>query len=371
MLSGTFDTMPLTDVVQWIHSARASGRLTVTAALEDTLLVFSAGDLVGVGSDDPLRFDLGQALLAEGRIQAETLQDAVRAGGGPRGVEAALVQQGAVDAETLAITRRAFVQELILDLFLHEEGSFLFTSEGSRALLPLEDTPALHPLDPPVATQQLLLDSLRRVDEWRRILATFPSAYVTVRARPGTSDNAAWRVLKEAGGLVSIGDLCLRLGRSRFQVYQLLHDAWKAGLVEVDESWAEPTVWSGAGSAQDLLRNARLLIDERQFEEAREVLATALSIMPESRTGHALLRELRVSQLEFLYQQVPPHRVPMLAVPRQALREFELSPQETYLASRLEAGLDVATLIVATPLGELDTLRALRKFLHAGIVKLR
>ena len=39
-LSGTFDTMQLTDVIQWLHSTRQSGTLTVSVDLEDTHLVF-------------------------------------------------------------------------------------------------------------------------------------------------------------------------------------------------------------------------------------------------------------------------------------------------------------------------------------------
>ena len=60
----------------------------------------------------------------------------------------------------------------------------------------------------------------------------------------------------------------------------------------------------------------------------------------------------------------------MLIVPRDELHRYDLSQRETYRASRLVGKWDVATLVVATPLGELETLRILSKFTHARIVKL-
>ncbi len=84
-----------------------------------------------------------------------------------------------------------------------------------------------------------------------------------------------------------------------------------------------------------------------------------------------MLSELRATQLASLYQLVPPHRVPELALDTDALADLDLTPRENYLASRLDGRWDVASLVVATPLSELDTLRTLKKFLHAGIARLR
>jgi hypothetical protein len=83
------------------------------------------------------------------------------------------------------------------------------------------------------------------------------------------------------------------------------------------------------------------------------------------------MKRLRQAQLAYLYEQVPPHKVPVLAVSRGTLGALKLSPKENYLVSRLDGKWDVATLVVATPLGELETLRMLKKLLHAQIARLR
>jgi len=60
----------------------------------------------------------------------------------------------------------------------------------------------------------------------------------------------------------------------------------------------------------------------------------------------------------------------VLTLSRPELATRSLSHRELYLAERLNGKWDVGMLVVATPLGELDTLRILRKLLHAGLVKL-
>jgi hypothetical protein len=83
-----------------------------------------------------------------------------------------------------------------------------------------------------------------------------------------------------------------------------------------------------------------------------------------------MIKQIREAQIAALYQEIAPHKVPVLAVEREKLPEFQLSPREAFFASRLNGKWDVATLVVSTPLGELDTLRTLRKFIHAGIARM-
>ena len=49
-LSGTFDTMQLSDLIQWIHTLNKSGTLTVSIEFGDSYLVFREGNLILVSS---------------------------------------------------------------------------------------------------------------------------------------------------------------------------------------------------------------------------------------------------------------------------------------------------------------------------------
>lgn len=371
-LSGTFDTIQLCDVLQWIQNAARSGILDVSVELEDSFLVIQDGALAAFGSYDPLRLDLGQVLVARGLITEDQLAEVQRSSGEPGGLEPlAQLEACGIDRDTLRRVQTEHALECVLDMFLHEEGSFHFSSGGgAEGFLPPPDIPRSSYLAEPIPLQEILFEGMRRLDEWRRLLEVFPNSYVLVHALEGDCDNPAWRELHRAGEPISVGALCLRVGGSRFGVYRALYQGYQQGRIGIDrQTVAAPDTTSA--SASHLLEQARVLLDEQQFEEARAVLSTAANLDPDNQEARRLLRELRAAQIGSLVERIPPHRVPVLAVSRADLQDLRLPPREAYLASRLDGRLDVASLLMTTPLGELAILRILAKFLHAGIAKLR
>ncbi|HOX45414.1 MAG TPA: DUF4388 domain-containing protein [Myxococcota bacterium] len=372
-ITGTLDMMPLCDLMQWIHSAQKTGTLTVTVDTQETYLTFQHGQLEAFGTDDPLRTDLGQMLLGRGLLGEAELQAALRLVRVERGLADVLAQTGLLGAEQIAAVQIDHALETVLDLFFQNEGSFHFTNRSSPSILSLPETPLVNRLGRPIPTGELLMEGMRRVDEWARIREVFPSLLVLVAARlPLDAAAARNRVIQELlqiGHPISVGELCLRLGGSRFRIHQELFAAQQAGSLAVEKPPSGPSTATPTNPVELLLQTAEALLQEEQFDEAKEVLGTAANLDPDHPRPHQLLQQAREAQLQHLYQQVPPHRVPVLAVPHEKLSEYALGPRETYLASRLNGHLDVATLVVATPVGELETLRVLAKLLHAGLVK--
>jgi hypothetical protein len=101
------------------------------------------------------------------------------------------------------------------------------------------------------------------------------------------------------------------------------------------------------------------------------VISTALGLDPENPEARRLTRELRQRHLAHLRRQVPRERIPEMKASRGELKELDLSPKETYVACRVDGQMDVATLMVATPLGEMELLTILRKLHHAGLIDLK
>lgn len=374
-LSGTFDTVPLSELLQWLGQTAKSGTLTVSVDMEETSLVLRDGDVIAVGSDDPLRLDLGQVLLANRRISQAQLDQVhqihTKQGGS---LDEALVLSGALTAEGLSELQAEHLFGVVLDLFFQQNGSFHFSPQGAAGgmLDELDEAQAVT-LPRPISTQRILMESMRRVDEWTRIRQVFPNRFVVVHALVGpdaTAPNATVGELASIGRPISVGELCLRRGGDRFSVFRELFEAYNLGLVGLDLSPTGKDSQAHLGPSQLLMENARLLMGEQQFDEAREVLATLANLEPDDPEVRALMASLREEQLAHLYQLIPPHRTPVLACSREALDDSGMSPRERYLASRLSGKLDVATLVVATPLSELETLRVLRKLMHAGIARL-
>jgi len=262
--------------------------------------------------------------------------------------------------------------EMVMDLFFQEQGSFHFSPQDSvPGLLAPPDILEAGFLVQPISTQAILMESMNRVDEWNRIRQVFPNRFVVVHALQGASEaetsNPVWQELRAVGQPISVGELCLRMGVSRFGAYRQLYEAYELELVGLD---LMPTGRAGQkhlGPAQMLIKNAQQLLAEEQFDEAREVLATVANLEPENPEVRKMIGKVRGAHLEQLYQLIPPHRTLMLTIPPEDLAALGFSQREKYLAARLSGKLDVATLVVATPLGEFETLRILRKLLHAGI----
>lgn len=368
---GTFDTMQLADVVQWILNTQATGTLIVTIETEETDLFFDHGDVVGVASGNSLRLDFGQALLARDLITEDQLHRAMGGNRDSSSLKTELLAQGILTVGQLNEAEKEYAFDTVLDLFFQQDGQFHFSSNkpGTEFLDSSKDA-SDKLLASPIPTKSILMDAMRRLDEWNRIKEIFPSNFVVVSAVGEPETDPVWVALNVAKEPISVGDLCLRLGSGRFAVYERLFELYGKGKIALDEINPGQANFAELGSVETLVDNARVLIEEKQYDEAREILGTALNLEPENRIARELLKRLRSSQIEHLYQQIPPHKTPILALSRQDLTSMPLSSKESYLAARLNGKWDVGTLVVATPLGELETLRVLRKLIHAQIVQL-
>jgi len=78
-----------------------------------------------------------------------------------------------------------------------------------------------------------------------------------------------------------------------------------------------------------------------------------------------------VIPIEELYRLFPPYVVPVARLAPSSPEVAALPPRERYLLSRVDGKRDVGALTVMTPVGELETLRALRKFQRLGLVAFR
>jgi hypothetical protein len=369
-LSGTFDTIQLNELSQWIHSAKKSGTLSISVELEETHLVFKNGELVAVSSEGPLQLDLKQVLLTKkivSEAQYQKAQDLCQQGESPL---QKLVSMGALDESLLTALQAEHVFEIVLDLFFLEDGSFHFSpSTGTQGLLVELEPNQSNLLQQPISTQALLMEGMHRIDKWTQIRKVFPDGYVVIKAEEGESDNPVWKELCRLGKPLSIGELCLHMDNSRFEIYRQAFEGYSKNIISITSPSLGQSHKRNLESVDVLIDSARVLLHEDQFDEARQVLMTAANLEPENTTIRSLLRQTREGQLRYLYQLVPPHRTLVLSCLPEKLATHNLSPKEKYLASRLSGSLDTASLVVTTPLGELDTLRILRKLLHTGIVR--
>jgi hypothetical protein len=86
---------------------------------------------------------------------------------------------------------------------------------------------------------------------------------------------------------------------------------------------------------------------------------------------NALVQVAESSFVERAYRHyLPPGRIPRLKMPLEQLVSQNLSPQEMFLASRVNGCWDIQSIMTISPLREVDALRALKKLREKGIIEL-
>lgn len=374
MLSGTFATMPFADLLQWISDARRSGTLQVALELEERYLRFVDGSIAAYGSDDPMARDLGRLCLLRGLCDETTILGAIdsqRQSHMPLGD--VLVSSGAVTHEALEEAVRSHVEETVLGLFLWPEGRFTYRDE-----LAPEDVASFMPpeyeLAETIPTRAILMEGMRRLDEWTRIVKVLPSDEVQLHALGPAEDLPLLEEIAAHPLPPTLGQILAEQGDSRFAVCEQLFRAFEKGLIAVDAPSAEATARAqktarGSTTVAHLVQAAESMIGEGQHEEAAALLRSALALDPFRADARALMRRSREQQLEALYAQLPAHAVPRVAR-KAAGSGAPLSAKERRVLSQINGRWDVGALALTTGVGELDTLRALRRLVHAGLVAL-
>ena len=375
MLSGTFATMPFADLLQWISDARRSGTLQVALEFEERYLRFVDGAIAAYGSDDPMARDLGRLCLLGGLCDESAIVAAVeqqRQSHMPLGD--VLVASGAVAHAELEEAVRGHVEETVLGLFLWPEGRFTYRDEIAPEDI-AQFMPPEYELGEPIPTRAILMEGMRRLDEWTRIVKVLPSDEVQLHALGADPELPLLEEIAARPEPPTLGQLLAEQGDSRFSVCEQLFRAVERGLIAVEAPDAEASARAqrtarGATTVSHLVQAAQSMIGEGQHDEAAALLRSALAVDPFRADARQLLKRSRDQQLAALYAQLPADQVPCLVESAAARRGLPLSTKERRVLSQINGRWDVGALALTTGIGELETLRALRRLVHAGVVAL-
>ena len=371
---GSLLTMPLADVLMWIRTARRAGRLIVHRDGHDWELWVEGGTVKSYEGPE-LRDQLGHILVMSGLLTEEDLRKAIqhqRERGGS--LQAAMIDLKQLTPQQLQECLRELATESIFDLFIDVPGDFVFSDErdiglgaeleGERDTLPLE-------LD----VNHLLMEGAHRQDDWTRVSDRFGDASVGVtidyeKLPPlETMGVRERRILASLAAGQSLSDICFELRTPVLSVLRILVDLEEQGAVAlqaIESDRAEDDV----NRYEDLIRQAKILREAGQYDEAASLLEVAVQMRPDADDARAELRSALEEQLRALYASIPPFKVPRLAADPRTLQSMHLSSGERFLLERLNANMDVGSLIMVSSLNERDTLKCLRKLIHSGVVEL-
>lgn len=367
-LSGELRTMLLPDVLQWLSNGVKTGILHLRSPRGITKKVyFKNGRILSTASSDPREY-FGQFLISRGFINEKQLNMAMETQL-KTGIKIGkvLLMCGLLEEADLVSTLQLKAEECLYELFLWEEGEFSFEElpEMAEELIPIS-------LD----VTHLILEGIRRKDEWERIKTVFPSnrAILSRKGRlsetKGDMSNLAIKILEEVDDAKSLEEIALELHCPEFNICHEAFFLHQKGLVSVSREKQSADEKGYEAVQSKIVEEAGKLIDQQKIQEALNLLRFYLKKNSSDKKAGELLKQAEeIYGRTTLKEAIPLDTVLELAIPLQELSKQNLTPKEGYLVTRINGSWDLSSIVKVAPIPEPEVLIAVQKLLDLGIVK--
>jgi hypothetical protein len=366
--SGNLKQIPLAELFQSCSISRKSGVLRILNRDFTYQLCIFKGALVGITTSEPAR-KIGQYLISrgylkEGQLRVALEEQEIR---GDRRLGEILQAHGVVSPEQMEKAVRQRAQEIVADLFLLEEAVFQF---DDRSVFPSE----LIELD--LNLDHLVLEGLRRREEWARIRRVLVGDGVRLRARPIEKSPSNSLTKFQAGLLTllkqekTIGELVINSRRSAFEVYLELYRLLEAGRLEIVSAISARVSTPVVLDLKQLQEEIHALARGRDYARAWERLDGLRGQVSAPPWLDELQKWLEEEEAKYLQERYVDPAVPALAVNIREIRREELDPKEGFLLSRLGEGMNMKTLCQVMPLNRREIFRLLFALERRGIIRL-
>jgi hypothetical protein len=367
-LKGSFRTMPISDLFDWIERRFVCGSLTVERGSVTRSFHFDSGYVTSASSDDPTEY-LGQLLVRRGLVTEAALNEAFRVQA-DTGVLLGkiLLMVGAIDEASLTSALELKIREAVCDAMSWQEGSFVFEPTPTSARTSAYEVT--------VNLREAIDAGRERAARWRKIHELIDSdetwlwiADPAARARLATEAGA--RALFDAvdRGL-AVGQIVMEQSDTRFELMDRLCSLVEAGALAVDKRRARrlPTAEM---SAEDLESAARGRARGGDKTGAFELVRKALDKEPDNPAVLKLYRELeRAVFAELSRTLLSTFCVPKLLRSPGELDGLELDKAERYLTKRIDGRWDLLSLMRTSPLRQVEVLLTCKRLADRGIIAL-
>lgn len=392
-ISGNFETMELSELLQWVAQGHRTGALVLESGEILKRIYFEDGRIIASSSNQESE-QLGYFLVSHGYVTQPELDKAV-AIQEETGMLLGkiLVTIGAITEEELLDLLVLKTEESIYSVFTWNEGVFRFAEDETldRGLIPMA-------LDVTAIT----LQGMNRLDEWSRIRRTIPNSDavpVVVGDFEGLPDSER-KILDRIDDQRSVGDICKATRTSEFRVSKLIHREVQEGRVKVvavrpvivekqvpgpspepiiEIREVEVPVEVPAEAAPPLKITGRALCDQgmthlqegRLDEGLRHLRAAKLleprntSLQEDVRKGEDQIR--RNIQANGLDDQT----IPILERNLEELTDLSLTPEEGFLLTRIDGSHSVNEILKLSPLERLEGELVFYKLMRDGHVRLQ
>ncbi len=236
-LVGNLRDFGLSDFLYLVDRGYKTGMLVLQRPGDQARLFFQNGKLV-YAIQNATEDRLGDLLLRAGKISPQQRNYAVQlqqtvASNKPLGL--ILVELNYITREGIIRTVRTQIEETVYRLFSWTEGDFRFEPDVK---------PPRESVTIPLSIENVIMEGVRRIDEWSRIRDRIPTLDVIVKFADQPTERAKgvnltpdeWRVFARINGLDNIAAVAQLTNLSEFDVCRIIYGFIQAGLVEVARS---------------------------------------------------------------------------------------------------------------------------------------
>jgi Domain of unknown function (DUF4388) len=236
-LVGNIRDFGLSDFLYLVDRGYKTGGLHLAHEQEMALLFFEKGKLVmAARKPEDQQSDL---LVRLGVISADQLSQArqqLGANGNGATLTQVILEAQLATKEQVQTALQTFTEESVYGLFGWPEGEFRF-EQNQR---PAADAPLI---PTPISVDHLIMEGVRRIDEWGRIKDRIPSTDLIVRFLDQPNEKVKgvklapeeWRIFARINGKDSLAEIARKTSLSDFDVCRIVYGFLTAGLVEVQK----------------------------------------------------------------------------------------------------------------------------------------
>jgi hypothetical protein len=376
--------MPVHELIDWMAKKNATGILTFKRAGVAKTMTIESGKVINAASTDAREY-LGQFLINFGVVSEDQLQKAFETQLETKVLLGRiLVMTGLAKEEQIHRILELKIRESFLDVFLWDQGNFNFQD----GIVP--DEPSVVPVS--VGLGSLCKEGITRKQYYEEIRTVIPSNtcrfLCNQKSIPGDLDprSANAVILQLAGKNFSAADIILRFHSLDFPILKNLFEMTKRGWLAVTEPTPSTDididveeiteVDADADASQSdpdgYLMSAQNSMQSRDFDQAIATLKRGLVDHPYDPDLCEALEIAESGLVDALRNDMLSDRcVPYLLRDDLLAISSKWTPAQRYILSRIDGQRNLRSIIMVSPLKEVEALKTFRVLIKAGYVALR
>ena len=273
-LSGTLQTLSLSEIFQTLERSKANGVLRLVAIDNARDVVLLDGQVVNVLSRDPnAQINLASRMAAAGIITDENALPGST--GSDSGILVSLKESGINEADYTETLQNQIMDELF-DIFTWSHADFEFIEIATADDEIQEKIEQSRKLNLHINTNMVLMESARRLDEWERSKTIITSEHLILSAVSGREQELnvqnleypARAIAPLINGIRSVQDIIDSTVATRLDVYMVLSNFINDGAIIILD-------------IDNIVANAQALESQNHFDEAALLYRRAIASNPD------------------------------------------------------------------------------------------